>query len=76
MWHLLSKARTLSPRVLLLLSQMPQDPASGAARSMRTICEFLAAAGMEVAALATTATEGELDAEPVEHLRHRGEITG
>lgn len=29
-------------RVLLVLSQMPQDPASGAARSMRTMCEMLA----------------------------------
>jgi len=46
------------PRILLLLNQMPQDPVSGAARSMRVICEFLAASGMEVRALATTATEG------------------
>ena len=43
---------------------MPQDPASGAARSLRTICEFLSASGMEVAALGTTASEsgGESDA--------------
>lgn len=41
--------------VLLLLGSNPFDPASGAARSMRTICEMLAAAGMRVRALATTA---------------------
>jgi glycosyltransferase involved in cell wall biosynthesis len=36
---------------------MPQDPASGAARSMRTICEMLAGSGWTVRVLATTATE-------------------
>ena len=36
---------------------MPQDPASGAARSLNTICEMLAEAGFEVRALATTASE-------------------
>jgi glycosyltransferase involved in cell wall biosynthesis len=36
---------------------MPQDPASGAARSMRTVCEMLAGAGWTVRVLATTATE-------------------
>ncbi|HWL14961.1 MAG TPA: hypothetical protein VNR00_05095, partial [Opitutus sp.] len=45
------------PRLLLLLPQLPHDPASGAARSLRTACEFLAAAGWSVRALATTATE-------------------
>lgn len=45
------------PRLLLLLPQLPQDPASGAARSLRTICELLAAAGWSVRALATTNTE-------------------
>jgi glycosyltransferase involved in cell wall biosynthesis len=48
-------------RVLLHLSQLPQDPASGAARSMRTICELLADAegggAFEVRAVGTTATE-------------------
>jgi glycosyltransferase involved in cell wall biosynthesis len=48
-------------RILLLLSQLPQDPASGAARSMRTISEFLACGGFEVRALATTASEGAAD---------------
>ncbi len=46
------------PRLLLLLDQLPQDPSSGAARTSRTICEFLAASGaFTVQALATTATE-------------------
>jgi glycosyltransferase involved in cell wall biosynthesis len=44
-------------RLLLVLPQLPQDPASGAARSTRTMCEMLAAAGAEVRALATTASE-------------------
>jgi len=44
-------------RLLLCLPQMPQDPASGAARSMRTICEMLAGSGWTVRVLATTATE-------------------
>jgi glycosyltransferase involved in cell wall biosynthesis len=52
----------MTRRVLLLLGQMPQDPASGAARSMRTICRMLAANGsdglaFEVSALATTASD-------------------
>ncbi|MGD0299170.1 MAG: glycosyltransferase [Bryobacteraceae bacterium] len=45
------------PRLLLVLPQLPQDPASGAARSTRTICEMLAAGGFDVHAVATTATE-------------------
>jgi glycosyltransferase involved in cell wall biosynthesis len=45
------------PRLLLLLPQLPQDPASGAARSMRTISGFLAGAGWSVRALAVTANE-------------------
>lgn len=36
---------------------MPQDPASGAARSDRTVAEWLSKAGFAVAALGTTATE-------------------
>jgi glycosyltransferase involved in cell wall biosynthesis len=54
---------------MLLLSQLPQDPASGAARSMRTICEFLAGAGLEVTALATTARESAAEINPLEYLR-------
>jgi glycosyltransferase involved in cell wall biosynthesis len=55
------------PRLLLLLPQLPQDPASGAARSMRTIAGFLAAAGWSVRALAVTATEAAEPA-PVREL--------
>jgi len=51
--------------MLLLLPQFPQDPASGAARSMTTMAEMAAAAGYEVRALATTATEGASISESV-----------
>ena len=46
-------------RVMLLVDQLPQDPASGAARTCKTICEYLAAAPekFSVCALGTTATE-------------------
>lgn len=43
--------------VLMLMSQLPQDPASGAPRSDRTVSELLAKAGFKVRCLATTATE-------------------
>src|SRR5581483_1725066 len=46
-----------APRVLLVLPQLPQDPAAGAARSLTTICEMLAACGFKVRALAVTASE-------------------
>jgi glycosyltransferase involved in cell wall biosynthesis len=59
-------------RILLVLPQMPQDPASGAARSVRTICEMLAGAGFAVHALATTATERGGRADAVEYLRAAG----
>jgi len=56
-------------RVLLLLDQMPQDPASGAARTARTICEYLAESGrFEVRALATTASEKGVSLDPVDCL--------
>jgi len=61
-----------SARILLVLPQMPQDPASGAARSVRTICEMLAGAGFAVHALATTATERGGQADPVEYLQAAG----
>lgn len=60
------------PRLLLLLPQLPQDPASGAARSMRTICDLLAAAGWSVRALATTATEAAARVPPAELLATLG----
>ena len=60
------------PRLLLLLPQLPQDPASGAARSMRTACEMLATAGWEVQTLATTATESAVPLAAAEFLRTAG----
>ncbi len=47
-------------RVLVLMSQFPHDPTSGAARSVLGIARELAAAGHEVRCLGTTATEGGL----------------
>lgn len=47
----------VSRSVLLLLSQFPHDNAGGAVRSLRTICEMLAASGMRVACLGTTASD-------------------
>ena len=60
------------PRLLLLLPQLPQDPASGAARSVRTICEMLAAAGWSVRALAVTATEASVPIAVADYLRSMG----
>ncbi len=44
-------------RILMVLPQWPQDPASGAARSMSTVCEMIADAGFTVRGLGTTASE-------------------
>jgi glycosyltransferase involved in cell wall biosynthesis len=44
-------------RLLCVLPQLPHDCASGAARSTRTICEMLSAAGCTVRTLGTTASE-------------------
>jgi glycosyltransferase involved in cell wall biosynthesis len=60
------------PRLLLVLPQLPQDPASGAARSTRTICEMLAAGGFEVRAVATTATERSQQSSAVPFLTGMG----
>jgi glycosyltransferase involved in cell wall biosynthesis len=59
-------------RLLLVLPQLPQDPASGAARSTRTMCEMLAAAGAEVCAVATTASEGSARQDTAAFLRSIG----
>jgi glycosyltransferase involved in cell wall biosynthesis len=63
-----------APRVrfLLVLPQLPQDPASGAARSTRTICELLSRAGFEVRALATTASERSGRVDPLAFLGQSG----
>jgi glycosyltransferase involved in cell wall biosynthesis len=60
------------PRLLLVLPQLPQDPASGAARSMVTICGLLARAGWEIRALATTATESVAPIAATDFLRAAG----
>lgn len=44
-------------RLLLSISESPFDPTNGAARSMRTIAEFMAAVGHEVRCVATTVTK-------------------
>jgi glycosyltransferase involved in cell wall biosynthesis len=59
-------------RLLLVLPQLPQDPASGAARSTRTMCEMLAAAGAEVRAVATTASERAGHADSAAFLKELG----
>jgi glycosyltransferase involved in cell wall biosynthesis len=59
-------------RLLLVLPQLPQDPASGAARSTRTMCEMLAAAGMIVRAVATTASERVGPFDCASYLRELG----
>ncbi len=52
---------------------MPQDPASGAARTPKTICEFLASSGeFTVQTLATTASEKGGDFDAVQHLHTLG----
>ena len=58
--------------MLLVLPQLPQDPASGAARSTRTICEMLAGAGAEVHAVATTASERSGHGDSTAYLRDLG----
>ena len=60
------------PRLLLVLPQLPQDPASGAARSVRTMCEMLAAAGWSVRALAVTANEAATPIAAADYLRNTG----
>lgn len=59
-------------RLLLVLPQLPQDPASGAARSTRTMCEMLAAAGATVQAVGTTASEAAGKQDPASFLRQLG----
>ena len=61
-----------SPRVLLVLPQLPQDPAAGAPRSLTNICEILAASGFCVRALAVTASESRKLLKPEAALRNLG----
>lgn len=59
-------------RILFVIPQMPQDPSSGAARSLTTICEMLAESGFAVRALATTGSESSNHVEPLAYLRGLG----
>ncbi len=58
--------------ILMLMSQLPQDPASGAARSDRTVGEFLAQSGYLVRCLATTASEDRTPGVAARILRAMG----
>jgi glycosyltransferase involved in cell wall biosynthesis len=62
----------MKPRILMALPQMPQDPASGAARTAQTALEMAAEAGFEVRALGTTATERGTKADPLNYLQSLG----
>src|ERR1700691_5338988 len=62
----------MKPRILMALPQMPQDPASGAARTAQTALEMAADAGFEVRALGTTATERGTKADPLTYLQSLG----
>ncbi|TVQ60780.1 MAG: glycosyltransferase [Phycisphaerales bacterium] len=57
---------------MLLLEQFPFDPASGAARSMRTISEIAARNGWRVRAVSTTETEAAAPLDALETLRRNG----
>jgi glycosyltransferase involved in cell wall biosynthesis len=61
-------------KILLSLPEFPFAHHGGAARSMRTICEFLVAAGHEAQCVATTATERICDARDIlaSLKEHRG----
>jgi hypothetical protein len=62
----------MKPRILMALPQMPQDPASGAARTAQTALEMAADAGFEVRAVATTATERGSKTDPHAYLKSIG----
>lgn len=56
----------------MALPQMPQDPASGAARTAQTAVEMALDGGFEVRALGTTATERGSKADPLTFLQSIG----
>lgn len=61
-------ALRLTPRLLLVLPQLPHDPASGAARTASTIAELLAQSGFCVQTIGTTGTEGHAPVDVLEWL--------
>jgi glycosyltransferase involved in cell wall biosynthesis len=62
----------MKPRILMALPQMPQDPASGAARTAQTAVEMAHEGGFEVRAVATTATERGSKTDPLTYLQSIG----
>ena len=56
----------------MALPQMPQDPASGAARTAQTAVEMALDGGFEVRALGTTSTERGSKADPLIYLQSIG----
>jgi glycosyltransferase involved in cell wall biosynthesis len=61
-----------TPRVLVVLPQLPHDPASGAARTLTAVGEVLAASGFEVFFIGTTATEGHIPIDVTQWLQSQG----
>ncbi|MBL8227656.1 MAG: glycosyltransferase [Bryobacterales bacterium] len=62
----------MKPRILLSLPQMPQDPASGAARNAQTAVEFAQESGFEVRAIGTTATERGQKQDALSYIKSLG----
>ena len=56
----------------MALPQMPQDPSSGAARTVQTALEMALDGGFEVRALGTTATERGSKTDPLAYLQSVG----
>ena len=56
----------------MALPQMPQDPASGAARTAQTALEMAADSGFEVRGLGTTSTERGSKTDPLAYLQSIG----
>jgi len=62
----------MKPRILMALPQMPQDPASGAARTAQTAVEMALDGGFEIRAIGTTATERGSKTDPLDYLQSIG----
>ncbi len=62
----------MSRRVLLLLSQLPQDPASGAARTLLSVAAALVRRGFDVRSLSSSAMEAANPPKALPMLRELG----
>lgn len=62
----------MTRRLLLVVPQLPQDPASGAARTALAACRMAAEAGWQVRAIGTTASEGAQGLDVAAYLRQLG----